>query len=752
MGHARNYIAFDTVRRVLEDYFGYNLLYVMNVTDVDDKIIFRARRNHLLAQYRATATDPAKVKQEAEAALDALIAKQHAKHEEVAALRDQASVAAGSQPDDKARKKKENEHRDLGVTVQQEQHKLRQWQTMLAALQQAAPAAVATGGKAGALALVDVAADALADWLDAKLKETVTDKEIYRRHAARFEGEFMEDMEALGCRPPDVLTRVSEYIPEVVTYIQRILDNGMAYAVNGSIYFDTASFSSHDHIYGKLCPWKVGCGALAADGETNFDTSEKRLTADFALWKAAKPGEPSWPSPWGQGRPGWHIECSAMASEILGQRLDIHTGGEDLRFPHHDNELAQAEAHYHAEGCRQWVNYFLHSGHLSIEGLKMSKTLKNFVTIREALKTYSARQLRLMFVLQPWDKPMVYGTAARDEMRAKEALLKNFFQNVEVVLRQQGLTPATSKWQEEERELNARIGETQGRVHVSLLDNLNTREALDALCQLIKEANKYMTKRQGDAAGGTAQPLLLRKAAAYVTRILSVFGLSSASADGLGFGASEAAGAAGASSSESAQYLDAFAAFRDGVRQMAREAKHQGILAACDRVRDETLVDLGIKLEDKADGSSVWKPEDPAVLRAEQAERAEAAAYALRKKQQVKLDKTVKDLERYEKLQRLPSVAEALRDKYSQFDAEGNPTHDNDGNELEEKAKGKAKKEADKQRKVREPLQKLLAADPEALDRLRAEVKQQTEALRELPRSPRFENGSATIIHASPAP
>lgn len=138
-------------------------------------------------------------------------------------------------------------------------------------------------------------------------------------------------------------------------------------------------YRSSGHTYGKLNPWAVGSAALA--GETT-DCGGKRHPSDFALWKNAKPGEPVWESPWGLGRPGWHIECSAMASAIIGQTLDIHTGGEDLRFPHHDNELAQAEAHYHSEGCCQWVNYFMHSGHLGIEGLKMSKSLKNFITIR----------------------------------------------------------------------------------------------------------------------------------------------------------------------------------------------------------------------------------------------------------------------------------------------------------------------------------------------------------------------------------
>jgi cysteinyl-tRNA synthetase len=195
----------------------------------------------------------------------------------------------------------------------------------------------------------------------------------------------------------------------------------------------------------------IGVGALTG-------SLGKKQPADFALWKAkSKPGEPAWPSPWGEGRPGWHIECSVMASEVLGRSMDIHSGGVDLMFPHHDNELAQSEA-YH--GCRQWVNYFLHTGHLHIEGLKMSKSLKNFITIdvsgarpwsatvrsartrrtrrtrcfdqtplprllltrlaQDALRDYSARQLRLAFMLQTWNAKMDFKRDLIVDVKTKE--------------------------------------------------------------------------------------------------------------------------------------------------------------------------------------------------------------------------------------------------------------------------------------------------------------------------------------------
>ena len=203
---------------------------------------------------------------------------------------------------------------------------------------------------------------------------------FFSAHAARYEAEFFADMEALRVRPPDVLTRVSEYMPEIVAYVRTIISNDFAYvapAVASSagsgggarassppsqdVYFDTAAYRAAGFVYGRLNPWSVAPPTAGGAGEGGApaatpphpppsSTSAKRSPADFALWKAAKPGEPAWPSPWGPGRPGWHIECSAMASAVLGRSMDIHSGGEDLRFPHHENELAQADAYFGVGG------------------------------------------------------------------------------------------------------------------------------------------------------------------------------------------------------------------------------------------------------------------------------------------------------------------------------------------------------------------------------------------------------------------
>ena len=156
----------------------------------------------------------------------------------------------------------------------------------------------------------------------------------------------------------------------------------------------------------------------------------KRSASDFALWKTSKPGEPHWPSPWGEGRPGWHIECSVMASAVLGPGMDVHSGGEDLAFPHHDNEIAQSEAYHN---CRQWVNYFLHTGHLHIEGLKMSKSLKNFITIDDALSRFTARQLRFAFLSTNWSARVDFKESTMQDIRNSEDVLNvsNFDSNFE---------------------------------------------------------------------------------------------------------------------------------------------------------------------------------------------------------------------------------------------------------------------------------------------------------------------------------
>lgn len=214
------------------------------------------------------------------------------------------------------------------------------------------------------------AQDVLLPYLDALKGSTIdaNDHGIFTKLTRKYEASFTKDMHDLNVLDPDELTRVTEYGPEIADFVERIVKNKFGYVTaDGSVYFDINAFEAAGHPYARLEPWSRSDNKLATEGEGALasKTTEKHGASDFALWKASKPGEPSWSSSWGPGRPGWHIECSAMATARLGKQLDIHSGGIDLAFPHHDNELAQSEAYY--DDQQQWVNYFLHVGHLSIQ-------------------------------------------------------------------------------------------------------------------------------------------------------------------------------------------------------------------------------------------------------------------------------------------------------------------------------------------------------------------------------------------------
>jgi len=251
----------------------------------------------------------------------------------------------------------------------------------------------------------------LLPYLDSLYKETfdAKDQTTFTKVTQYWEGQFMEDMRDLNVEAPTVITRVSDYMPHIVRFVEKVISKGFAYEADGSVYFDIAAFEKAGNSYAHLRPDSRNDKALQEEGEGSLSKNlgGKRGSGDFALWKKSKPGEPYWPSPWGEGRPGWHIECSVMASDVLGSQMDIHSGGVDLAFPHHDNELAQSEAYYCEHGPHTWVNYFLHMGHLSISGSKMSKSLKNFQTIKDALDTKNggstARNIRIVFLMGRWN-------------------------------------------------------------------------------------------------------------------------------------------------------------------------------------------------------------------------------------------------------------------------------------------------------------------------------------------------------------
>ncbi len=218
----------------------------------------------------------------------------------------------------------------------------------------------------------------------------------FLEHGERFHRRAQEDLTRLGVRPPDRFTKVTDHMQDIIEIIGKVIENDHAYVTeSGSVYFHVPSKED----YGKLSNQSVDD---VISGQRVEPGQEKRHPTDFALWKAAKPDEPSWDSPWGKGRPGWHIECSAMSERALGQPFDIHGGGRDLIFPHHENEVAQSEAAYKLEFSRYWM----HTGFLQVEGEKMSKSLGNFVTIRDILKEHDPDALRYFFVLTHYRSPI----------------------------------------------------------------------------------------------------------------------------------------------------------------------------------------------------------------------------------------------------------------------------------------------------------------------------------------------------------
>ncbi|KAK9471413.1 cysteinyl-tRNA synthetase [Dipodascopsis tothii] len=678
MGHARNYVSTDIIRRVLRDYFGYDVFFVQNVTDIDDKIILRARQGYLLAQYRAA---NAAVTPELTAKVAAAWTAYAGAHLPAAPAEPGAFAAWAA-----------------GVDTAEAGRADPKFAMHFGALREAAAALAAPADGA---ALVDAAASVLAPVLDAEGGAGVNDPAIFADLPAYWEARFDEDMQLLNVLPPTVTTRVSEYVPEIVAFVEQMAANGYAYAAEGSVYFDTAAFEAGGrHAYAKLQPWNRGQKDLIDEGEGSLARAAggKKSLNDFALWKASKAGEPAWDSPWGKGRPGWHIECSVMASAVLGSNIDIHTGGIDLAFPHHDNELAQSEA-YH--DCPQWVNYFLHMGHLHIEGHKMSKSLKNFMTIREALAKNSARQLRLALALQQWNANFDFKESLLAEVKTLESSFSNFFTVVRALAVDQAASVKQGRrvpqpFGPAERQLVADLDRARAAVHAALCDNVATPAALQALADLVGRANVYIS-----AARAAASVSLLAETARYVTRILETFGFE-AHPDRLGWAAAVAADAAAGSKEETVMpYVQVLSRLRDTVRKQAiAKAPYASILLECDRVRDVDLVDLGISLDDRdGDLGALVKFVDKAELLRQRAEKEDKERVKAERKQKAKDEEARKLRERLEKGKTDPKLM-FRTPEYSAWDDAGLPTADKDGGEIAKSKAKKLKKEYDGQVKL----------------------------------------------------
>ena len=334
-------------------------------------------------------------------------------------------------------------------------------------------------------------------------EEGITVREL----ADRFIAEYYKDAAALGIRPATVHPKATEHIPEIIKLIERLIANGKAYSTpSGDVYYRVSAFPG----YGKLSGQRSEEREIGASERLDVDT-EKEAPEDFALWKAQKPGEPSWDSPWGKGRPGWHIECSAMSMKYLGETFDIHCGGKDLLFPHHENEIAQSEG---ATG-KKYVNYWMHNGFINVDNQKMSKSLNNFFTVRDIAKEYDLEAVRLFMLSAHYRSPINF---SRDQIEAANASLNRLY-TARNNLRFMAENGEDRPRNDAEKEFIDRLAVYEKRFDEAMDDDMNTADALGAIFELVKDANVSVS--QGTSREAAVAALSTLESVCGVLGILS---------------------------------------------------------------------------------------------------------------------------------------------------------------------------------------------------------------------------------------
>ena len=390
--------------------------------------------------------------------------------------------------------------------------------------------------------------------IDDKIIARANEKnETIQELTERFISEMHKDADALGAERPDAEPKATESISEMLVMIETLISKGLAYtAGNGDVYYDVSEFPN----YGKLSGRNIN--ELRA-GERVEVNEAKNDPMDFVLWKAAKLGEPAWESPWGMGRPGWHIECSAMSAHCLGEHFDIHGGGLDLQFPHHENEIAQSEG---AHGC-QSVNYWMHNGFVRIDDEKMSKSLGNFFTVREVLKQYQAEVVRYFILTSQYRSPLNYSDEQLEQ--AKNSLTK-FYSALRGIEADESVT-----WQNNE--------EYGARFKAAMDDDFNTALALSVMADVRQDLNKLLEQGSSGQQG-------------YLAGLLHSFG------EVLGLFQQDTEAFFDSDKGDDVELIKALIS----ARNKARDDKDWG---KADQVRDE-LKARGIILEDAA-GKTIWR-------------------------------------------------------------------------------------------------------------------------------------------------
>lgn len=384
--------------------------------------------------------------------------------------------------------------------------------------------------------------------------------------SARYTEDYLADMDALGVERADYYPKVSEHIAEIVDLVSVLVEKEYAYEHNGDVYFHVPAFLE----YGKLSKQKRE--ELIAGTRFEIDPA-KRDAADFALWKKAKPGEPAWDSPWGKGRPGWHIECSAMAYKYLGPEFDFHGGGSDLIFPHHENEIAQSEAATGKPLARYWV----HNGMLNFKDIKMSKSLGNVVSIAELLRNFPAELIRYYLLSTHYRSGLDYYTGRLEEMERGWNRLNDTVKKLKETLEKNN---EETKLAQGDRELSQRIENLGKELLGALSDDFNTAMAIGVLFELVREINAYRHE------GGQNNVVLRRAWELFELYGITILGIISLD--------------------EPKQKEDhLIEPLMELLLQLREELRQEKNYVLADKIR-HTLNDMGISIEDTAQGPR-WK-------------------------------------------------------------------------------------------------------------------------------------------------
>mgnify|MGYP000918758268 CR=1 FL=1 len=384
-------------------------------------------------------------------------------------------------------------------------------------------------------------------------EEGTTVKEL----GERFIAEYFRDADRLGIRRADYYPKATEHIDDIIGFIRVLMEKGLAYQAGNDVYYDTAAFPS----YGKLSGQSLEDLEMGA----RIDVNEiKKNPMDFALWKGEKPGEPSWNSPWGPGRPGWHIECSVMATKYLGETIDVHSGGQDLIFPHHENEIAQSEG---ASG-KPFAHYWLHNGYININNQKMSKSTGNFFTVREICEEFDPEAVRLFMLSSHYRNPINFSRELLEQAQSALERLYNARNNLEYLLKGAPEQPVSR----EDQLFLDKLPQYTADFEKAMDDDINTADAVGVIFDLVREINTCVKP-------GRTKPVI-RAAMDELTRLTGILGLLT----------------------KKKGKLDEEIEALIGQRQQARKDRNW-VLA--DKIRDE-LKEQGILLEDTPQGVR-WK-------------------------------------------------------------------------------------------------------------------------------------------------